>query len=98
MESNSHQMPKRLQLMKRFAPIAAIAVASLLLESCQPKTDTLSKRHICAQFTAYITHLPEKDELIKYWERLEIGPMPKGMDKADYLEEAIYAYCEFYKP
>ena len=82
--------------MKRFAPIAAIAVASLLLESCQPKSDTLSKRHICAQYMAYAAYLPKRDGLINYWERLEAGTMPKSIDETN-LMIAIDEFCEFYK-
>ena len=41
----SYQVCKRLQLMKRFAPIAAIAVGSLLLISCESRLDR--NRHLC---------------------------------------------------
>ena len=52
--------------MKRFAPIAAVAVVSLLLAGCQ------SKRDICAQCAAYASYQPDRQELDNFWERLEV--------------------------
>ena len=75
-----------LQLMKRFAPIAAIAAGSLLLVGCQ------SKRETCAQFKV---NSFDSAENVDYWKRLGIErPMPEGNPQA---RRAIERFCEFYK-
>ena len=83
-------MRKHTEHMKRFAPIAAVAVASLLLAGCQ------SKRNICAQYAAYASYQPDRQELDNFWERLEVGTMPNGIDDEN-LMVAINEFCEFYE-
>ena len=76
--------------MKRFASIAAVAVASLVLAGCQ------SKRDICAQYAAYASYQPDRQELDNFWERLEVGTMPNGIDDEN-LIVAIDKFCEFHE-
>ena len=84
--------------MKRFAPIAAVAVGSLLLAGCQ------SKREICAQFAAY--SLNSDEELNDFYKRLGIEqPMTetKSTNKVRQFEVykekqgTIERYCSYYK-
>ena len=74
--------------MKRFAPIAAIAVGSLLLMGCQ------SKRDICAEYLA--NPRPDGDESLEYisdyWKRLGISAEVPDTH-SDGLE-GIEAFCE----
>ena len=80
-------MLKRLPLMKRLAPIAAVAVASLLLTACQ------SKRDICAQHAAALQ--PSMDQLADFYKLLGIErSMPEGYNP---MRSAIRKYCELYK-
>ena len=80
-------MLKRLPLMKRLAPIAAVAVASLLLTACQ------SKRDICAQHSAALK--PSMEQLADFYKLLGIErSMPEGYNP---MRSAIREYCELYK-
>tara|TARA_B100001057_G_scaffold191508_1_gene192456 strand:+ start:4129 stop:4365 length:237 start_codon:yes stop_codon:yes gene_type:complete len=76
---------------RRFAPIAAIAVGSLLLAGCQ------SKRDICAQYEAQSTtsglNPPEMNFM--FWQHLGIkGPRPSSNRE---VEVANNRFCRFYK-
>jgi len=76
-----------MQLMKRFTPIAAIAVGSLLLAGCE------LKRNICANHATSLR--PSLAELADFYNQLEIeAPMPEGYNAR---EKAIWQFCEFYK-
>ena len=80
-------MLKRLQLMKRLAPTAAVAVASLLLTACG------SKRDICAQHAAALN--PSMEQLADFYRLLGIErSMPEGYNP---MRSAIRKYCELYK-
>jgi len=77
--------------MKRLIPIAAFAVASILLVGCQ------SKRAICAQYDAQSTmsglNPPEMN--ITYWKKLGIeGPIPSSNRN---VEVANNRFCRYYK-
>ena len=81
-------MLKRLQLMKRLAPTAAVAVvSSLLLTACG------SKRDICAQHAAALN--PSMEQLADFYRLLGIErSMPEGYNP---MRSAIRKYCELYK-
>mgnify|MGYP004208548229 CR=1 FL=1 len=79
--------------MKRFIPITAVAVASLLLAGCESKQET------CAQWN--VLHWSEKNnpEAAKsYWKKLGIKGEPSSEVAISYRwRNGVTSYCEFYK-
>ena len=91
--------------MKRFAPIAAVAVGSLLMASCQ--SEAARKGDICAQWSvaryeneAFIEPAKETWKALgierKYPSPIEGAPLKEQhhLNAAESLDD----FCEFYKP